>query len=63
VRSDGYCFLIEVLDRARRSGAVVVELPIRYVDRRAGASKISRGIVFEALARTTALGVARILGR
>jgi dolichol-phosphate mannosyltransferase len=63
VRSDGYCFLIEVLDRARRAGAVVVEVPIRYVDRRAGASKISRGIVFEALARTTALGVARILGR
>jgi dolichol-phosphate mannosyltransferase len=63
VDSDGYCFLIEVLDRARRDGATVVEVPIRYVDRQAGASKISRGIVLEALVRTTALGVARILGR
>jgi dolichol-phosphate mannosyltransferase len=63
VRSDGYCFLIEVLDRARRANAVVVEVPIRYVDRRAGASKISRGIVLEALARTTAIGLARLLGR
>jgi dolichol-phosphate mannosyltransferase len=63
VGSDGYCFLIEVLDRARRTAATVVEVPIRYVDRQAGRSKISRRIVIEALVRTTALGLARLLGR
>jgi dolichol-phosphate mannosyltransferase len=63
IASDGYCFLIEVLDRARRSGSAIVEVPIRYVDRRAGASKISRGIVLEALVRTTTLGLKRAFGR
>lgn len=63
IRSDGYCFLIEVLDRARRAGLRVEEVPIRYVDRQMGDSKISRRIVFEALARTTGLGLRRLIGR
>lgn len=63
VESDGYCFLIEVLDRIRRAGLVVEEVPIRYVDRQLGDSKISRRIIFEALARTTGLGLRRLTGR
>jgi glycosyltransferase involved in cell wall biosynthesis len=63
IHSEGYCFLIEVLDRARRNGSAVKEVPIKYIDRQAGRSKISRRIVLEALARTTALGASRLLGR
>jgi len=61
MRSDGYSFLIEVLAALARAGARVTEVPIKYVDRRAGASKISRRIVFEALFVTTRLGIERLL--
>jgi dolichol-phosphate mannosyltransferase len=60
IRSDGYSFLIEVLGMLTRSGARVVEVPIAYVDRRMGSSKISRAIVLEALGVTTALGLRRV---
>lgn len=63
VSCEGYCFLIEVLDRLHRAGMRVEEVPIRYVDRLAGDSKISRRIILEAFARTTALGIRRIAGR
>jgi dolichol-phosphate mannosyltransferase len=63
IRSEGYSFIIEVLYRLTLLGARIEELPITYVDRRAGVSKISRGIVLEALRRTTALGFDRLLGR
>jgi dolichol-phosphate mannosyltransferase len=60
MRSDGYSFLIEVLAALTHRGAVITEVPIRYVDRRAGSSKISRGIILEALLVTTGLGFARM---
>jgi dolichol-phosphate mannosyltransferase len=62
-RSEGYSFLIEVLSAMRRLGARIVELPITYVDRRAGSSKISRRIIVEAFLLATREGVARALGR
>ena len=62
-RSEGYCFLIEVLSALRRVDARIVELPITYVDRRAGSSKISRGIVAEAFVLATSEGLARLAGR
>jgi dolichol-phosphate mannosyltransferase len=62
IDADGYCFLIELLAEFTRRGASIVEIPIAYVDRCAGASKISRGIIVEALLRTTALGVRRLFG-
>lgn len=62
IRSEGYCFLIEVLAGLTDAGASIVEVPITYVDRRAGQSKISRKIILEALWRTTILGVARVSG-
>lgn len=61
--SDGYSFLIEVLATLSRAGSRIAEVPIRYVDRRAGASKISRRIIIEAFWITTGLGFRRILGR
>jgi len=49
VRSDGYCFQIEMKYRALQKGFRVVETPILFTDRKAGNSKISRHIIFEAL--------------
>lgn len=49
VRSDGYCFQIEMKYRALQKGFRIIETPILFTDRKAGNSKISRYIVFEAL--------------
>lgn len=49
IRSNGYAFQIETTYRAIRRGLRVVELPIVFVDRRAGRSKMSRRDVFEAV--------------
>ena len=48
LRSDGYAFTIETTWRALNQGARVVEVPIVFTDRVAGASKLSRRIVVEA---------------
>jgi glycosyltransferase involved in cell wall biosynthesis len=52
LRSDGYAFQLEVAWRAWRAGFHLVEVPIVFVERRAGASKLSRAVVLEALWRT-----------
>jgi dolichol-phosphate mannosyltransferase len=49
VRARGYGFQIEMTYRALEAGARVVEVPIRFVDRRIGQSKMSRTIFAEAL--------------
>jgi dolichol-phosphate mannosyltransferase len=49
VRSNGYAFQIEMTFRARRKGFRVVEIPIVFVDRTQGASKMSKRIVREAV--------------
>jgi dolichol-phosphate mannosyltransferase len=51
VRSNGYAFQIETTYRAVRSGLRVVEVPIVFVDRRAGQSKMSFEDVIEAVTR------------
>ncbi len=48
VRSDGYGFQIEMNFKAWRKGFRFQEIPIMFVDRRAGVSKMSRRIVWEA---------------
>jgi dolichol-phosphate mannosyltransferase len=45
--SDGYSFLIEMLFVAARRGCRVAEVPITFVERREGESKISRAVLFE----------------
>lgn len=55
VQSTGYAFQIELTYRAVQRGFTVRELPITFEDRRVGHSKMSRGIVVEAL-----LGVVRL---
>ena len=48
VRSDGYGFQIEINYKAWRKGFRIREIPILFVDRRVGVSKMSRRIVWEA---------------
>jgi dolichol-phosphate mannosyltransferase len=63
VASQGYCFQVDLAWRAVRSGFRVVEVPITFVEREFGASKMSRHIVVEALARVTTWGVQNRLGK
>ena len=45
--SDGYSFLVEMLFVAARSGCRIAEVPITYVERREGESKVSRAVLVE----------------
>ena len=62
IRADGYGFQIEMAFRAHRRGHRVAEVPIRFVDRIEGESKMSSRIVVEALLLVTLWGVRRMLG-
>jgi dolichol-phosphate mannosyltransferase len=57
VSSDGYAFQIEMVFRTLRAGMRVVEVPITFVERRGGRSKLSRRIVLEALWRVPGWGL------
>jgi dolichol-phosphate mannosyltransferase len=61
--SKGYAFQIETTYRAIRAGFRVVEIPIVFADREVGGSKMSRGIVLEAVAKVPALRLRAALGR
>jgi|TARA_B110000503_G_C7170935_1_gene424246 dolichol-phosphate mannosyltransferase len=57
----GYCFQIEMAMAADLAGAIATEVPITFVERINGVSKMSKAIVLEALTQTTRWGVARRL--
>jgi dolichol-phosphate mannosyltransferase len=63
VRSEGYSFQIEMTWRAIRRGFRVEEVPIVFVDRRAGKSKMSRQIFLEAVAMVWKLRLDALRGR
>jgi dolichol-phosphate mannosyltransferase len=63
IHSKGYAFQIETTYRALRAGFRVVEIPITFVDREAGGSKMSKTIVAEAIWRVPVLRVAGLVGR
>ncbi|MEI8050875.1 MAG: polyprenol monophosphomannose synthase, partial [Actinomycetes bacterium] len=63
VAADGYGFQIEMTYRARRSGASIVEIPITFIDREMGESKMSSSIITEALILVTRWGFDRLRGR
>ena len=62
VRADGYGFQIEMTYEAIRAGAKVREVPIRFVDRVEGESKMSTFIVVEALVLVTWWALQRAMG-
>jgi dolichol-phosphate mannosyltransferase len=55
----GYAFQIEMTYRAKQAGFKVVEIPITFVDRVVGQSKMSRSVVLEAIWRVPLLRVGR----
>jgi dolichol-phosphate mannosyltransferase len=63
VESTGYCFQIDLTLRVADAGLRIVEVPITFVEREHGASKMSNSIVMEAFWRVAQWGVARRLGR
>lgn len=60
VASQGYSFQVEMTWRSLKAGASVVEVPITFVERVQGVSKMNSAIVFEALWLVTKWGFARI---
>ncbi|KRO36627.1 MAG: hypothetical protein ABR54_00885 [Actinobacteria bacterium BACL15 MAG-120619-bin91] len=63
IRSEGYCFQIEMTRRAISRGGSVAEIPITFVERAHGVSKMSLGIALEAVVRISAWGALRLIGR
>jgi dolichol-phosphate mannosyltransferase len=67
VESAGYCFQVDMARRTVRAGFKVAEVPITFVEREFGTSKMSGNIVLEALWRSTVWGfqdrTARLFGR
>jgi dolichol-phosphate mannosyltransferase len=61
IRAEGYGFQIEMTYQAKRAGAPIVEVPIRFVDRTEGESKMSMIIVVEALGLVTWWGIQRVV--
>ncbi|OFE17322.1 dolichol-phosphate mannosyltransferase [Humibacillus sp. DSM 29435] len=57
VESQGYCFQIDLTVRAVRAGLTVVEVPITFVEREIGVSKMGKDIIREALTNVTRWGV------
>jgi dolichol-phosphate mannosyltransferase len=63
VASQGYCFQVDLAWRAIRSGLSVVEVPITFVERTIGDSKMSQDIVNESLRSITTWGARYRLGQ
>jgi dolichol-phosphate mannosyltransferase len=61
VSSQGYSFQVELAFRASKTG-VVKEVPITFVERAEGRSKMTLGIVFEALVKIQLWGIRRLFG-
>ena len=61
MQATGYCFQIEMAMAADLAGAVATEVPIIFVERVNGVSKMTKAIVIEALIQITRWGVARRL--
>lgn len=57
VASQGYCFQVDLLWRTLRAGLVVLEVPITFIERQVGDSKMSGNIIRESLQRITTWGL------
>lgn len=63
LKVEGYAFLFITMDRCARLGAKVGEVPIIFVDRQYGKSKMSRRIIFEAMRILLGLWLRRLTRR
>jgi 4-amino-4-deoxy-L-arabinose transferase-like glycosyltransferase len=57
IKSEGYCFQIEMTKAAHDNQALIAEYPITFKERESGVSKMSSRIVLEAMARVTYWGL------
>lgn len=63
IKSDGYCFQIEMTRRVIARGGSIAEIPITFIERIHGVSKMSFAIALEAIFRITSWGLLRLIGR
>ena len=64
IESAGYCFQIDMTLRVLQAGMTITEVPITFVERERGASKMSRTVIIEAVIRVARWGIgARLRGR
>ncbi|CAB4608015.1 MAG: glycosyltransferase [Actinobacteria bacterium] len=63
IQSNGYGFQVETLYRLHEAGLSVGEVPITFVERREGVSKMHSGIVFEAIWNVSKFGFFRLLSK
>jgi dolichol-phosphate mannosyltransferase len=61
IRADGYGFQIEMTYRSKQAGAPITEVPINFVDRIAGESKMSSAIIVEAFFLVAWWGIGRLV--
>ena len=59
----GYSFQVEMTLKAQNIGAQITEVPITFIEREHGVSKMSQSIVVEAMLLVTKLGLKRIFSR
>jgi dolichol-phosphate mannosyltransferase len=57
IKSQGYCFQIEMARKVLASGGKIQEIPITFVERKFGVSKMNLKIVLEAMIRVTLWGL------
>jgi dolichol-phosphate mannosyltransferase len=63
IESAGYCFQIDMTLRVLQAGMTIIEVPITFVERERGASKMSRTVILEAFTRVAKWGIsARLRG-
>ena len=62
IRSNGYCFQIEMIRALTELNAEFKEVPIQFIEREQGKSKMSKKIVIEAFVRVTFWGFQRLVG-
>ena len=62
LQSDGYAFQVEMTWHARRAGARIAEVPITFVERRAGQSKLSGRVIAESVLLPLRLALRRLPG-
>ena len=60
IKSEGYCFQIEMTREIKKVGGLISDVPITFVERQFGVSKMSGKIVIEAMLRVTCWGLLRI---
>jgi dolichol-phosphate mannosyltransferase len=56
ITSEGYCFQIEMILASAAAGATIIEVPITFIERELGRSKMTKAIVVEALTKVTRWG-------